>query len=460
MSWSLQITLPQSKYKAGDTVSGKVCLISQDTKDVFVNVGSITIGFTGRSTTAKSWPRIPNSIQLFSYNSTLFTGPKRLHAPYSHEEDIDSNAWSFSFILPPDCSASRRDSSPSSSSNFNYDPTQPLPISFVDDDVQGGSCSVVYELQATLVSPLKDGYYTNKGCTKKVEVSVYRPRRIQQPTSAFNTKNVTFTHRSLLLLPREERETAHRPLTIKEKLKLRPPSTEHLPKAVFKGKVQTPSAAVIGQPVPLMLHIDYDLAASTVPPPIFHLKRVVILLCKETSISSVNRNGEHESPRHAKEFTLQVKEFETRRPRVEEHLDLRTVMDTAIDPNFPPTFKTFNIGRTYSLKVYISLLCASKEHLIFGDYKRCTLYAAEYDAQRAVYNEPAPVMNEEEMDPPPPYHFVAQEAVPEYSAQAHHAEHPGYSQVAQDGAGSLNVAEPSFSAGSNAGVVAPSAAAT
>lgn len=445
MSWSLQIELQQPKYKAGDTVSGSVCLVSKSTKGQEVDVGSIAIEFTGRSTAVKRWPRVPSSIEIFSDKKTLFTGPKKIYAPYSHMQNVDRNEWSFSFTLPLDCSASQRPQFPITSF-FNLDPNQPLPVSFVDDNVQGGSCSIVYELQATLVSPLKDGYYTNEGCIKKVEISVYKPRRMEQPDFNFNTKSASFTHRSLLLLPREERELADRPLTIKEKLKLKPPSDEHLPKAVFTIKVQAPSAAVIGQSLPLMLHVEHDARASTVPPPIFHLKRVTIYLCEETFIWGLTRAGESTFTRWTKEIMLQEKEFQTRLPRVEEHLDLRKVMDTTVHHDLAPTFKTFNTARTYSLKVFVRLECAGKEHLVFGDYQRCTLFAGEYDSQTAAYNEPAPVMAEEDIDPPPPYHLVLQEAVPQYSTRTHHTRSGGHSHDRRNDAALLDAAEPSSAA--------------
>lgn len=442
MSWSLQIDILQHKYKAGDTVSGSSCLVSQYAKGQEVDVGSITIELIGRSTTAKNWPGIPNSTQLLYLKKTLFTGPKRLYAPYSQAGNGQQNIWHFSFTLPLDCSTVHR-ASFSSPSYFNSDPHQPLPASFVDNNIQVGSCSIVYELQATLTSPPKDGYYTNEGCIKKSEIFLYRPRTIAQPNFNFNTKNATFTHRSLLLLPREERELAHRPLTIKEKLKLKSPSTEHLPKSVFEIGVQTPSAAVIGQPLPLMLHIDYDMDASTVSSPIFHLKRVTIHLCEATAIWGFKRAGESESTRWTKEVALQEKQFESRKPRVEGHLDLRQVMDTTVHHDLAPTFKTFNIVRTYSLKVFVRVECAGKEHLVFGDYKRCTLFPKECDSRMAVYNEPAPLMADEDIDPPPPYHFVTQETVPEYSTQSDHTGNNGDDYAERNRAAVLDAAESS-----------------
>ena len=456
MSCSLQISTEKSKYRAGDTVSGSVTLVSQHAKGLEVDVASITLTFTGKSTVTKHWPRLPYSITLFSFERALFTGPKRLSAPCRFVGCTDRDSWSFAFTLPLDCSAFQRDSLPSSLP-FNSDPNQPIPISFKDHNVQDGSCSIVYELQATLVPPPKDGYYTSEGCIEKVEVHVYRPRNIQQPNFIFNTKSATFVHRSLLLLPREERKLAHRPLTIKERLGLTTPSVEHLPKAVFDIRVQTPSAAAIGQPLPLILHIGYNLEASTVPPPIFHLKRITIHLCEETSIWGLKRAGEHESTRWTKEVMLQEKEFETLRPRVEGHLDIRRVMDTMVNHDLSPTFKTFNVTRTYSLKVFVRLECAGKDHLVFGDYKRCTLFAEEYDARAAAYREPAPIIDDEDNDPPPPYHFVTQEAVPEYSIQTRHLAHYGGNRVVPNGTEALDAAESSATAASDSTATGSSA---
>ena len=440
MSCSLQISTDNSKYRAGDTVSGSVSLVSQHAEGQEVEVASITLSFTGKNTVIKHWPRIPYSITLFSFQKALFTGPKRLCAPCKSMGYTERGSWSFSFTLPLDCSAFQRDSLPSSPP-FNSDPNQPLPISFRDHNAQDGLCSIVYELQATLVPLSKDGCYTSEGCTEKVEIRVYRPRNIEQPNFIFNTKSATFVHRSLLLLPREERKLAHRPPTIKERLGLTTPSVEHLPKAVFDIRVQTPSAAAIGQPLPLILHVGYNLEASTVDPPIFHLKRITIHLCEETSIWGLKRAGEHGSTRWTKEVMLQEKEFDTPRLEVEGHLDIRRVMDTMVKHDLSPTFRTFNIARTYLLKVFVRLECAGKDHLVFGDYKRCTLFAEEYDARAAAYHEPAPIIGDEDNDPPPPYHFITQEAVPEYSIQTRHIAHHGENRAVPNGTEVLDAAD-------------------
>ena len=431
MSCVLAIDVPQSKYRAGDAVAGTVRLVSQHTVRQEVDVGSISIELTGKSTTMKNWPRIPHTIRLFSFKKTLLTGPKRLPVRNGSSEDTDNHEWTFSFILPSTCDLTE-ESPRSSSSLFNTDPNQSLPTTFKHDSVQGGSCSIVCELIATLLSPIRDGYYTNDACTAKIEVQLDRARSIEQPVYSFNTKSAAFTHRSLLLLPREERELARRPLTIKEKLKLKIPSTEHLPKAVFTIRVQTPSAAIVGQSLPLIIHIDYDANTSTVPPPLFHVKGVSIYLCEETYIADLKHDGESETVRWTQEINLHGTRFEAKRPRIEERLDLRNVMDTAIPHHVTPTFKTFNIARTYSLKVYVRLESPGKEHAVYGDYKRCTLLAGEYDPRTTVDNmEPGPMTEAEENDPPPAYDVVAREAVPKYS-QVHPTMHVGLDDAEYD----------------------------
>ena len=132
-------------------------------------------------------------------------------------------------------------------------------------------------------------------------------------------------------------------------------------------------------------------------------------------------------------------------------------MDTTVRHDLTPTFKTFNITRTYSLKVFVRLQCPGKEIFVFGDYKRCTLLAEEFGSQTAVYNEPAPVMDNDDDDPPPPYHSVMDEAVPEYSTQAHDTRPHGHVHTDENGAAILNAAESSTAAASNSDT-APSAA--
>lgn len=72
------------------------------------------------------------------------------------------------------------------------------------------------------------------------------------------------------------------------------------------------------------------------------------------------------------------KTFEKALPRVE-HLDLRKVVVLRLGPNLVPTFRNFNIARTYSLNVGSKIECAGKDfHIWCPDYVRCTLLAGDF----------------------------------------------------------------------------------
>ena len=432
MTWSIQIDIPQQDYKGGDTVSGFVSLMSQHVGGQDVDVGSITIELTGRSTT-KSWHRRTRSIQFLSFKENLLDGPKRVHASYGQCETTGSNIWPFSFTLPRTCSASayiRRSRPPLLP--FNFDPNQPLPASFADADIQG-ACSIVYALQAKLEPPLEDGRDVNRGCTEEVYISVYRPRSIEQPMFEFDSQCATFKYRSSLFSPKEEREHTHRSLTIKERLESKLPSCKRSPKAVFTIRVETPSDAILGQQLPILLHVEYDLNASTAQIPIFYLKGVSIHIREETSIWWLKSWNQ--------EILLQKKAFEIQRPRVDRSLDLSSVIDTTIDHDLTPTFESFNVARAYSLKVSVRLECAGKEQLVFGGYKPLTLHTRAYDSQTAAHHVPELGIDEEDIGPPPPYHMATQEAVPAYSTRAAHAGGRGQGRTMQNEAAVSEAAE-------------------
>ena len=415
MSCSLRIDIPQRKYKGGDTVSGFVRLFSRHIAGQDVDIGSITIELIGRSTTPGSWYRRPTSIQFLSVKESLLDGPERVFATHREIRTPSPNVWPFSLTLPLHCGAFPNDtlSRPPLVPSVSDDNSL-LPASFEDASVQG-TCSILYELQARLVSPLKDGVAIHKGYTNQRYIWVHRPRSIEDPMFMFHSKSATFKHRSLLLLPKKERECTQCSPTIRERLGLVLPLAKHLPKAVFTIRVQTPSDAILGQQLPLMLNVEYDLNASMALLPVFHLKEVSIHLREETSIWWLKSWNQ--------KIVLQKKSFETQSPRVNGPLDLTTVMDTTIDHDLTPTFETFNVARSYSLKATVRLECAGKEQLVDGAYKPLTLHTREYDSQTAVahHHEVAPITDEEETGLPPPYHEATQEPVPEYSTRAAHA---------------------------------------
>lgn len=404
-------------YKAGDTISGSLSLSSEQAGGQKLNVGSISITFSGRVTTSRNVRDIQGhrkSLQLFSYKRRLYDGPGQLYAPEGSAPGRSGPSFPFSFTFPSDCGVSQTENF-EGAPLFNQDHNQPLPPSFIDEGPTDRG-SVVYELSAELRAPGFEGYYMEGSFLQKQPLNVYTQRDVQEPTTEYIRHSKTFLRQSLEFFPPAQREVHKRPTTVSQMLGLTKPSSSHYPKATFNTTVLMPSIAVVGQALPLKLHIDHDTQRSTVAtPPIIHLKRVQVWLRAETSIcglvhKALNCEG-CEQTGWTSTSLLAQKNFDKAMPRVE-HLDLRKVMNLNLDSTLVPTFKTFNVARKYSLRVAAVVACAGKEfHVHCFDHDRCTFLAKDFAAELADYTLPPPsVIEGDEFtdDPPPPYEQVGQ----------------------------------------------------
>ena len=427
MSDLLQIHVPRTSYKAGDVVSGSVSLFRREGQGKVVDVESISITFSGRLSPTKYWPRIPKSLQLFAYKKILLAGPSTLHIPSTGCEDQYS--WPFTFSFPVNCNGVQNDASYAHFSSFNTDHDQPLPpsLSTTSDEADSrGYASIIYELQAILLSPSKIGYHP-ANCTKSVELNLYVPRSTEQPGLECINKIQRIVCQTLDLLPKGQRESAKRPLGLREKLGLKSAPTDHLPKTIFDAKLQTPSSAIIGQSLPIFLYIDYDLDKSTIEaPPAVYLKRVAVWFREVTSML-VPKPGslpiKQEQAGWTNGFQIAAQNFDKDLPLVNGCLDMRKVVDLTLKDDLVPTFKTFNIARSYGIKVTVTLECAGKSFFIYGNYNPCTLLAKQFDPNVPQYVQPsAPAVTIDETDDPPPrYEAVAQRSAP---SQPIHASQP------------------------------------
>ena len=425
MSDLLQIHVPRTSYKAGDVVSGSVYLFRRESQDKVIDIESISIIFSGRLSPTKYWPRIPKSLQLFAYKKTLLAGPSTLHIPSVGCEDQYS--WPFTFTFPVNCNGVQNDtSSVHVSSDFNADHDQPLPpsLSTTSGEADSRGCaSIIYDLQATLLSLSKTGYHAAT-CIKRLELNLYVPRNTEQPGLECVNKTQRIICQTLDLLPKGQRESAKRPLGLREKLGLKSVPTDHLPKAEFDAKLQTPSSAIIGQPLPIFLYVDYDLDKSTIEaPPAVYLKRVAVWFREVTSMlvpkpSSLPMQQEQAGWTNGVQIAAQ--NFDKDLPLVNGCLDMRKVVNLTLKDDLVPTMKTFNIARSYGLKVTMTLECAGKSFFIYGNYNPCTLLAKQFDPNVPEYVEPrAPAVTVDATDDPPPrYEAVEQRSTPSQSSHA------------------------------------------
>ena len=417
MSDLLQIHVPKTSYKAGDTVSGSIYLFGKEIQGQEIAVESVSLTFTGRLSPTRYWPRVPKSIQVFAYKKTLLSGPTTLRIPSVGCED--QHSWPFTFCFPFDCNAVQHDGPAAPPlSLFNTDHNQPLPPSvstFSEEKNSREAVSIIYELQATLLSPSTTRYYP-VSYVKRLELNLYTPRNREQPGLECTNRIQRITCQTSGLFPEEQRELAKRPLRLREKLGLKSACTDHLPKATFDAKLQTLSSAIIGEPLPIFLHIDYRLETSPfrAPPPV-HLKKVAVWFRESTSMLVPKPGrvaGEQEQAGWIKSYQLAAQDFDKEILLVNGCLDMRKIMDLTLKDDLIPTFKTFNLARFYGTKVNVTLECAGKDFLVYDNYNPCTLLAKQFDPNVTQYVQsatPAVVINDVD-DPPPPYETIEQPA--------------------------------------------------
>ena len=408
-------------------MSGSVYIVSKDGQGRDVDIKSLSITFTGRSSPTRYWPRVPKSIQLFAQKKILLDRPTTLHITSISCEDQYS--WPFNFSFPVDCNAAQNDSPYASPlSPFNADRNQPLPPTLAaisDDSNPCNAISVVYELQATLLSSSMTEYQPNN-CIKSLELNLYAPRNKEQPGLECTNRIQRVICQTLDLLPEEQREQIKRPPRLRERLGLKSAPTDHLPKAVFDVKLQMLSSAIVGEALRVFLHVNYDLESSTLQtPPAVHLKKVALWLREDTSMlvpNSFSVAGEKELARWTKVSQYPAQDFDKEITSINGALDVRQIMDLTLKDDTIPTLKTFNIARSYDIKMNLTLECAGKTFFIYGSYNPCTLLAKQFDPDVPQYTQPAApaVMINETDDPPPPYEAVQQPPPPSQSSNASH----------------------------------------
>ncbi len=391
----------QATYVAGSVVSGLVYLKSNDAVGETVDIDSISITFSGRSTTTKpshESKRFRKSVLLFSKKATLCES-KRVILPRTLDWRDSPHQWPFTFVFPQDCGLSRTeiyDVGP----YFNSDRNQTLPNTFADGNGLD-NCSIAYELQACLSIPQEKGNFTQ---SDKRELNLYVPRSSRKQDLKLTTITKQLCHYSSDFRPASDSEQARRNPTFKEKLGMKP-SLRSLPYAIFEVKVQVPTIAILGQSVELFLHINHDIDNSTTAsPPVVQLKNVSIWLRAETSICGMKEGSlvcKQEDTSWNKPQQIGECHFDTDMPKVD-RLDLRNIMDLTLPSDLTPTFKTFNVARTYSFKVYLAVQCAGKTFPIYADYAPCTLLAKDDENEISIALPPE--IDEPAIDePPPPY---------------------------------------------------------
>ena len=389
-------------YHPGDTITGFVR--SQPISEF--EVKHVTISFSGRAKTklavngsgmgSYSWINYRARIELFEDKKILLQGP------YTLRKQVYE--WPFTFTLPIDCRRGKGDSFGSLAPNgvFDDDPSQPLPPS-IRQEFKGNetrdSFYINYELNVELQSSKTVSLHgRDRECKEIITVIPYRSTF--SPPLPTTTKSNDFECRSLYLKPT--------PPSLTERMKSKL-STSSLPSALFTVTATIPTTAITGQQLPVDLSITHNTSASTANTlPQVYLRSWAFRLIERTALRALHeeRNPipQNLSPAGAKtslwDPEVDFQEYSTKADPVvlsNETLHLNELADLAIPTTKVPSFKTFNINRSYGLKLIVVLECAKEKFTAEFVIPRLILLSGYYGGEKDMNGHDGPPTFEQSM---------------------------------------------------------------
>ena len=362
---SLSFILDEAKqfYHPGDRVSGKLLLDAKED----IDVTSILVAFLGRTKTRAYRPSGGDRqihrgrVTLFEQQQTVFNGR------YTLRKQVYE--WLFSFVFPTDCRSWKGDQfQETNRPDFDINPAQELPPTFNDNhDSWSWLCNsyIQYELVATVEKPSGKLFHSsNLERTYPIILLPYPPTSTLTPK--FHTQCRTHSVQSMHLSP----SIGSRPLTIKERMSA---AVHHskLPTEVFQINAHFPTHGVPGTSLPITLDITHDLERSTHGGelPIIYLKTYELSLISHTYIRCVPAPFSIEFNDPSNDWTVTLTTYTPRKEDKDLHVPIPETLDLrTLDPNrltlspfIKPSFRTFNISRSYSLKLKLEIECVGEK---------------------------------------------------------------------------------------------------
>ena len=341
---SIRIHVPNTKCRAGATVSGTVSLHG----DVNIDVEVITIRLVGRCkskvvrSNGNSSTTYRGRAPLLEYRQVLFQGPNTMKT--------NGHSWPFSFTFPYHCVAHSPDPFKQRHGLFDINPQQSLPPSFASEYTSFGwigECFVKYELEASLIGN-RTKIFSLGDLKSEKTLDFTTTRDIEAFKPEFIEKGQRIACYSLRLQPGHE----DGPLTFKERLQSM--RTSKLPVAIFYLQVLLPKVGILARPLPLVLKMDHDAEASTAQSsPIITLRKCTVMLQAITYIQCIRdeflRQGDEQRD-WSDDLHVASVDYSAdmdKAPPVTESMDLQKLMRIKVPWFYKPTFSTFNIRRTY-----------------------------------------------------------------------------------------------------------------
>ncbi len=276
---SIRVNVPNTKCRAGSTISGTVSVHGKEDLDVQFIAISLVARCETRIRQIQKFKRptiYRGRAPLFHDRKELFTGPHTLHPGHS---------WPFSFTLPLRCAAVGVDPFKQTDGPFNVDLPPAITPAIMSVELFSNlsiECFISYQLEATLVGSrtklLSSGSFD---ATKILHFTTSRNIDIPEPQLTTKTRPIICS--SLHLEPGREYEK----LSFKEKMKsIR---TSKLPTAKFTIETLFPLLGVVNRTLPIILSIDHDIEGSSAPaPPMVLLKKCSVYIKSFTHIRAIH----------------------------------------------------------------------------------------------------------------------------------------------------------------------------
>ncbi|OAF98569.1 uncharacterized protein CC84DRAFT_429785 [Paraphaeosphaeria sporulosa] len=326
-------------FNVENTINGNVVL--RNAKPELI--GSIRMVLSGRTKTKIVEKNNRNA--TYRGRHFLFIQKTVINAESTPLEPGQKYIWPFTiafptFLPPPDIRAASVDGS--------------TPPTFRADDISfsvNAKCFVEYMIAAIIFK-----HQSRVVLHKREKVVKYVPNfphHQELPPQMDKLWNQKFMARSLLLLPENE----GRCLTRREKVKSVFQSSK-LPCSAFQFNVSFPTCLLVGHKLRIFTTIAHLSEESTViRPPQVTLATLSVVLKSRTSLQA---DGTFHPHNHVQQSTCWTRTWTNDGPFLESE-NWQQTFDATLPRTLHPTFNTYNISRSYYLKITGILKCANEK---------------------------------------------------------------------------------------------------
>ena len=338
-------------YTWGDVVRGEVVLRNPNTaKGVEASIKFI--GTTRTKIGAKG-----NNQPSHSIETTLFLFTQDLNVGEKAQQGTDQ-VWPFEFAFPTGAKATPQKQRYSNHANFQRIPGHALPPSFRGEarpDRPDHNC-ITYTLEATLTKPYSTHPFPPG--TMKVEKSLafcpVRETENYQPIATPIVQELSIKGHHLLSTVERDQEHS---LRGRSEHNIRGHALSiHAPHLVFDIRTEAPEIACAGAKLPMCIGVEYDKERSNVQtiPPVY-LRNIIVSLESVTHVRTPTTYlGLGQEPQDSWTETTHLADSGPINIPLPERWDVRDLIkNLEISDTVVPTFKTYNIARTYVLHIDI-----------------------------------------------------------------------------------------------------------